>query len=246
MTNLIPYLIIHSPNGQQNTFELRDISYSIGRLPENKIALTEDPDHQITRIKHCILTRNKGQWIISDHSTNGTQVQVDQTLYDIHQTETVLQPGAVIQIGPWRLTFHDPNTTQKSQRQTPSFPPLPVPSEGKFIYKIAHVTLYYQSTDQRQPIDCRPQVNQMLSYMAQRNLDNGEPIVCSYQDLITAIWPNEDNDNSQEINHNSQEINGLAREIRKIFQQYSPETDPTDFLKTIRSFGYLLNISCEQ
>ncbi|MBO0350277.1 FHA domain-containing protein [Phormidium pseudopriestleyi FRX01] len=239
MINLIPYLIIHSPSGQQNTFELRDISYSIGRLPENQIALTEDPDHQITRIKHCTLTRNKGQWIISDHSTNGTQVQVDQTLYDLHQSEIARQSGTVIQIGPWRLTFHDPNTTRKSQRQPQSSPPLPVPSEGKFIYKIAHATLYYQSTGQRQPIDCRPQVNQMLTYMAQRNLDNqGEPIVCHYQDLIEAIWQNEEN-------HNSLEINGLAREIRKILQQYSPETDPNHSLKTIRRLGYLLNISCE-
>lgn len=241
MTNLIPYLVIHSPSGQQNTFELRDISYSIGRLPENDIALTEDSDHRITRLKHCALTRNKGQWLISDHSTNGTQVQVEQTLYHIHDSEIALQPGAVIQIGDWRLTFYDPNTTRKHPRKTPSFPPeSPVsPSQSKFIYKIAHATLYYQSTDQRQPIYCRPQVNQMLTYMAKQNLENqGEPIVCSHENLIEAIWPNEDN-------HNSQEINGLAREIRKIFQQYSPETNPNDFLITSRRLGYRLNIPCE-
>ncbi|MCT7973422.1 FHA domain-containing protein [Laspinema olomoucense] len=240
MINLIPYLIIHSPSGQQNTFELRDISYSIGRLPENQIALPEDPDHQITRIKHGILTRNKGQWVISDHSTNGTKVEFDGTLYDLHQSEIALQSSAVIHISNWRLTFYDPNTTRKSQRQTPSFPPLPVdPSKGQFIYKIAHATLYYESTGQRQSIVCRPQVNQMLTYMAQRNLDNqGQPIVCHYQDLIEAIWPNEDS-------HTSLEINGLAREIRKIFEQYSPETDPNLFLKTIRRLGYLLDISCE-
>ncbi|MFP4219154.1 MAG: hypothetical protein ACLFQ7_17110 [Phormidium sp.] len=49
MVDLVPYLIIHSPSGQQTTFELRDIGYSIGRLPDNDIALIEDPDYQITQ-----------------------------------------------------------------------------------------------------------------------------------------------------------------------------------------------------
>lgn len=241
MVDLVPYLIIHSPSGQQTTFELRDISYSIGRLPDNDIPLIEDPDSQITRIKHCVLTRNKGQWFISDHSTNGTQINLNDSLYDVHQSAIPLESGAIIHISHWRLSFHDPNATQKSGRKakSPSPPLAKVPPQGQFIYKIAEVTLYYQSTNQRQSITCRPQINQMLAYMAQKNLDNqGEPIVCHHQDLIEAIW-------GQEDSHNSLEINGLAREIRKIFTKYSPDTNPHHCLKTVRGFGYILNIPCE-
>ncbi len=241
MVDLVPYLIIHSPSGQQNTLELRDISYSIGRLPDNDIALIEDPDSQITRIKHCILTRNKGQWFVSDHSTNGTKLPLNDSLYDVHENDIPLESGAVLHISQWRLSFHDPNATQKSRRSAKSQAPshARVVPQGQFIYKLAEVTLYYQSRDQRQALPCRRKVTQMLTYMAEQNLKNqGQPILCQYQDLMEAIW-------GLEEGHNPLEINGLAGEIRKLFATHSPQSDPHHFLKTVRGLGYILNITCE-
>ncbi|MGC9504360.1 FHA domain-containing protein [Baaleninema sp.] len=242
MTDLIPYLVIQSPTGTEQTLELRDISYDIGRLPSNHISLPEDPDSLITRIKHCTLNRKGGQWIISDNSTNGTSVELDGETINIHQRSIVLKSGAVILIHGWRITFNDPNATQKRHRKKKKSQPHPIYPKiqhSPLIYKISQATLYYQSGSQKKAIYCRPQVNRMLRYMAQRNLDNkGEPILCEYQALIEAIWEDEEG-------HISQKINSLAREIRKIFEKYSSKTDADKYLKTVRRLGYLLDLPCE-
>ena len=50
MADLIPYLIIQSPSGEEKKLELRDTHYTIGRLSDNDISLSEDPNSLITRI----------------------------------------------------------------------------------------------------------------------------------------------------------------------------------------------------
>lgn len=243
MADLIPYLIIQSPSGEEKKLELRDTHYTIGRLSDNDISLSEDPNSLITRIKHCILYREAGQWLLTDNSTNGTIVQWGETQEDIHQKTIALKPESVILIHQWQITFFDPNATNKyktigKSSKTSSDQPLE-PSE--FIYKISQATLYHQTGTERTAIPCRPQVNVMLRYMAQKNLDNqGEPIVCEYQELISAVWGTE----SDAEGRTALEINGLARDIRKLFAEYSDKTD-AELLVTVRRLGYLLKIQSE-
>lgn len=239
MVGLIPYLIIQSPNGTEETFELRDISYNIGRLPDNHIALTEDPDNEISRIKHCVITREEGLWMLCDYSTNGTEVELDGTREYIHNSKIPMQSEAVIHIGHWRLRFRDPNATQKSRRRANSSSPSPVavPSQGKFIYVVDHEALYYQSPDQnlsRQYIKCRPQVQKMLQYMARKKRDQGNPMA-TYEELKKFDPGILD----------SLQIHGLARELRNIFTKYSPTSDRNELLVTVSGEGYVLNIECE-
>lgn len=242
MTGLIPYLVIRSPTGSEQKLDLRDTCYSIGRLPDNDISLTEDPDSLITRIKHCTLERVAGQWTLTDNSTNGTRVQWDGEIQDITHQTVALTSGILILIHGWEITFNDPDGTNKVRKaaSTAEITPQSTPGVTPFIYKVSQATLYLQSGQQRTPISPRPKVNLMLRYMAQQNLDKGESMVCGYGDLIACIW-----EGSEIHNHTAQDINSLARDIRKLFEQHGSKTDATNGLITVRGFGYRLNIPCE-
>ena len=252
MVGLNPYIIIHSPSGVEDTFDLQDISSSIGRLPENDIALTEDPNSEISRIKHCVITREEGFWMLCDYSTNGTEVELDGIREDIHKTKTTdkvpIKSGTVIHIGSYRLSFHDPNATRKNPRRANSYsnPPVAVPSQdqvpsqGQFIYVVDTPALYYQSPDlnqSRQYIHCRPQVHEMLEYMARKKRDEGDS-QATYEELIKALSPGEEQ-------YTKETIRGLARAIRRTFTRHSPESDERTLLVTVSGEGYALNIECE-
>lgn len=248
MADLIPYLIIQSPSGEEKKLELRDTHYSIGRLSDNDISLSEDPNSLITRIKHCILYREAGQWLLTDNSTNGTIVEWGENREDIHQKTIALKPESAILIHHWKITFFDPNATNKYKTKIvkPSAELAELPKKpletSRFIYKISQATLYHQIGTERTAIPCRPQVNAMLRYMAQKNLDNqGEPIVCEYQELISAVWGN----GLDAEGRTALEVNGLARDIRKLLEEYSNINDAEAALVTIRRMGYLLKIQSE-
>jgi hypothetical protein len=245
MADLIPYLVIQSPSGEEKKLELSDTQYSIGRLPDNDISLSEDPNSLITRIKHCILSREAGQWLLTDNSTNGTIVQWGENREEIHQKTIALKPESVILIHQWKITFFDPNATNKYKshltKSSAQLAEKPLET-SRFIYKISQATLYHQVGEDRTAILCRPQVNAMLRYMAQKNLSNqGEPIVCEYQELISSVWGN----GPDAEGRTALEVNGLARDIRKLLAEYSSTTDAEATLVTIRRMGYLLKIQSE-
>lgn len=235
MTDLYPYLLIKSPSGESNKLVLQDTHYTIGRLPENNIVLPEGPDSRITRVKHCLLEREGGQWWIKDDSRNGIVVHYPNYPPEPVNCRTVpLDPGCVMEIHGWKLVFHDPNPTAE-----PSRGPNDIKLTPDFVYKVSQATLFYQEGKARSPLTPRTKVNQMLGYMAQRNLDQGEPVLCSYDELIEAVWGNDDDRGRLPA-----DVNMLARDIRRLLEQNGSETAKTQ-LETKKGQGYILRISCE-
>jgi DNA-binding response OmpR family regulator len=67
--------------------------------------------------------------------------------------------------------------------------------------------------------------------MDQRNRANGNvPVMCSYEELIAAVW-------GDEINHIEAEVNHLIYELR---QKVEPDTTEPRFLQSVRGLGYRL------
>ena len=67
--------------------------------------------------------------------------------------------------------------------------------------------------------------------MDQRNRANGNvPVMCTYEELIAAVW-------GDEIGHTETEVNHLVWRLRKKI-----ELDPKDpqFLQTVSGLGYRL------
>ncbi|USR91518.1 FHA domain-containing protein [Phormidium yuhuli AB48] len=235
MTDLYPYFSIQSPKGDSDKFVLQDTYYTIGRLPENDIPLSEDPNSRITRVKHCLLEREGGQWWVTDDSRNGIVVHYPNSAPEPVNCRTVaLDPGCVIEIHGWKLEFHDPNPTAEPTRAPNRLKVTP-----DFVYKVSQATLFYQEGRVRSPIHPRPKVNLMLGYMAQRNLNQGEPVLCSYDELIEAVWGEDDS-----LGRTPADVNILARGIRILLEQNGSKTPKTQ-LETKKGQGYLLRISCE-
>ncbi|MCC5899428.1 MAG: FHA domain-containing protein [Phormidium sp. GEM2.Bin31] len=235
MTDLYPYLLVQSPKGDSDKFVLQDTNYTIGRLPENDIPLPEDPKSRITRVKHCLLERKEGQWCITDDSRNGIVVHYpNATPEPVNYRTVALDPGSIVDIHGWTLQFHDPHPTVGPTRGPNSIKVTP-----EFIYKVSQATLFYQEGRVRSPIKPRPKVNQMLGYMAQRNLDHGEPVLCSYDELLEALWDKNDSKTPM-----PEDLRILAREIRLLLEQNGSETPKTQ-LETKKGQGYILRISCE-
>ena len=239
MLAMLPFLNIQSPDGNSQRIDLRKTQYTIGRFPDNDIALPGGSDSPITRIEHCLLERETGRWYLIDKSTNGTVLKrgdQSQQVQDLPDRKVVLNRGDIICIHGWTLTFDDPNGTgEVGERGAKSLVRSP------FVYKVTQAALYYQGDGTRTPIEPRPQVNKMLRYMAQRNLENGgEPVICNYEELIHAVWSGED---AQERTNG--DINGIAREIRKLFDEKPSSEDGKQFLETRKGEGYLLRIATE-
>ncbi len=71
----------------------------IGRLPDNQVALTDDP---LVSRTHAVVERYASGWAVRDLGTlNGTYVNERKVL-----TERVLRPGDEIRVGNSRLVYH--------------------------------------------------------------------------------------------------------------------------------------------
>jgi DNA-binding response OmpR family regulator len=68
--------------------------------------------------------------------------------------------------------------------------------------------------------------------MEQRNRANGNiPVMCTYDELINAVW-------GDEIGHTESEINHLAYGLR---QKIEIDTRNPQFLQTVQGLGYRLD-----
>jgi hypothetical protein len=77
----------------------------------------------------------------------------------------------------------------------------------------------------------RPQEHKLIRYMDQRNRANKNALVlCSYDELISAIW-------GDESGHVEAEVNRLVWELR---QKIEPDVDAPCFLQNVKGLGYRL------
>ena len=235
--NLLPYLKITYPDGEEQILKLTKTIYTIGRLPEHNDIDLPETEGIITRIEHCILERKTDGWWIKDKSTNGTIIEragVQLQIKNFPEQKILIYSEDIIKIHNYELKFIDPaktpNLSFKDQVNLISNPPI-------LIFNLSQLTLYKVEQYQRISIPLTPQLIDMLTCLARKNLaNNNQPTVCTYDELITAIWKGDNFGDKRSL------INGLAKDIRKIFTENGGDSSLLDTRKTK---GYLLKISCE-
>jgi pSer/pThr/pTyr-binding forkhead associated (FHA) protein/DNA-binding winged helix-turn-helix (wHTH) protein len=249
MTIAYPVIKATKPNGTQYTIDLattlnsqansqeRDIYISIGRQSNNDIVLF-DPHRTISR-HHCSIEyQNFRWWIVDVGSANGTFLKqgLNQPEIDVRsEAKIALKTGDIIlilgEINPsgraffWQLEFIDPEETVRvSNRKT-----LPT-----IEYNLTRQMLLRNIDSRQDSIPLTEQECFLIDYMSRENYaNNNQATVCEYEELIQAVWSN----NNYGISR--KDINHLVWRIRSKIELDSGE--PL-FLKTVRGKGYLLDI----
>ncbi len=228
MNNLLPYLKTKSPSGESKTFRLTQTKYTIGRVPENDIALPEE-DGVISRIEHCCLEKKNGQWHLTDNSTNGTIVQHEQEqfqLQDLPNQEYIIDTEDKIIIHNWELEYIDPHKTNSVVMNIPKTP---------FVFNVSESRLYGIKQGIRHNIYLTENQEKTMVFMANQKLAQGKDHICNYKELNKAIW-NHDN----ATNH--QGLMDTIQEIRDIFEKNKGKREG---IVNRRGRGYFLTIDCE-
>jgi hypothetical protein len=200
----------------------------------NDIALEPDPQRLVTRGAHCTLERHQGSWILVDNrSANRTFVrrgQVDEAV----TRQVVLDDGDVIRILArsevgkepvyWELMFRDPQRTNRFGAVPPATYLHYDPVQAK-LFRIV-------GADRHEISNLRPQEHKLIRYMALRNQANGNvAVMCTYDELIKAIW-------GDEFRHTEAEINHLVWELRQKL-----ETAGIQPLQVVKGLGYRLKLN---
>jgi hypothetical protein len=231
---LLPFLDIAGPDGQQFQAELAKDRVTIGRFAQfNDVALEPDPQQLITRKGHCALERDaNGWWVVDNGSVNrtfvrrGTAVEVVHGRAPLSEGESIRILGKLTEAGEplyWELTFNDPLGTRPAGQ---------APALAYLEYDWIQARLFRIDGTSRQEIhDVRPQEHKLIRYMDQRNRANGGvPVMCTYEELLLAIW-------GEEPDHTETEVTHLIWELRR---KLEPDPKEPRFLETVRGLGYRL------
>ena len=241
------YLEVRKQGFKEYTLLLEDVikqkndsRVKIGRAEGNDIVLP-DPRKQVSRY-HCVLGRTAGYWsIVDEGSSNGTFVQINGsgTEIDVRKSGWLrLTSGNVILILSqwiepdvpvfWELTFRDPNETEKKSEFQPP---------AQFEYSLSQEKLFHITDWGREEMHLRPQERALIHYMAQQNqASNQQPVLCSFQELIEAIW-------GDPFGHNNNEVTRLVWGIRN---KVEPDSGEPKIIQTVKGRGYLLDIKLLQ
>ena len=234
MEKLLPFLDVSGPGGQQFRVELAKDRVTIGRFEQfNDVALEPDPQQLITRQVHCAVERDlRGWWVVDNGSVNrtfvrhGTTVEVVFGRALLTDGDSIRILGKLTETGKplyWELTFGDPLGTRPAGQ---------MPHLAFLEYDWIQAKLFRVDGSSRQEIqDLRPQEHKLIRYMDQRNRANGNvPVMCTYEELLIAIW-------GEEPYHTETEVNHLMWELR---QKLEPSPKDPQFLETVRGLGYRL------
>jgi len=231
--NLLPFLDVCGPDGQQFRVEMLKDYITIGRFEQfNDVAL-DDPQRLITRKVHCAVERElSGWWVRDNGSVNRTFVRRKTTMQVVQGRALLTEGDSICILGKlteggeaiyWELTFHDPLITHPAEDASPAI---------HLEYDWIQAKLFRVEGLGRQEIrDLRPQEHKLIRYMDQCNRRNSNvPVMCSYEELVKAVW-------EEEPYHTEAEINHLIWELRRKI-----EIDAKDpqFLETVRGLGYRL------
>ncbi len=234
LVSQLPVLKVRGPEGQQFSVELVKDRTTVGRLSDfNNVALEPDPQQFVTRKIHCAVERDAGAWWVVDNgSVNRTFVQRGEAV-ELVNGRAPLGDCDVIRILAeltesgeplyWQLTFRDPQGTRRAHR---------VPQREYLRYDWIQAKLFRSDGPTRQEIrKLRPQEHKLIRYMDQRNRANGNvPVMCTFEELMTAIWDEEDVPTKTQIEH-------LVWELR---QKLEPQPNEPQFLQTVPGLGYCL------
>jgi Transcriptional regulatory protein, C terminal len=195
--------------------------------------LEPDPQQLITRKVHCFLEHEMGGWWVVDNgSKNPPFLRRGQEVAPVNG-RTLLQEGESILIlgwlsetdGPryWELTFRDPLGTK---------PGGLAPMTAYLEYDWLQARLFRITDRERLEITAlRLQEHKLVRYMDQRNRTSGNvAVLCTYEELLTAIW-------DEEHTHTETDITHLVYELR---QKLEPDPRKPRFIETVQGLGYRL------
>jgi hypothetical protein len=234
VSDVFPRLEVRGPDGQQFQVVLTQDRVTIGRLREfNDVALDPDPQQLVTRKAHCSVERDGGLWWVLDNGSLNRTFLEKGGLVEVVHGRALLTGDAIIRVlgritesgepRYWQLTFCDPQGTR----------PATQPQRAAYlVYEWVQARLFRVDGASRQEIrDLRPQEHKLIRYMDQRNRANSDvPVMCTYEELIAAIWGEDASRTESEINH-------LIWELRK---KIEPDPKEPLFLETVRGLGYRL------
>lgn len=234
MNALLPRLKVHGPNGETFELELTKDHITIGRFAEfNDVGLEPDPQQLVSRKAHCALERGADTWWVVDNgSINRTFIRRNQQV-EVVQGRAPIQDGDVIRVlgmlyendepAYWELVFHDPLRTNRVFDELQS---------AYLEYDWVQARLFRVERFHRYEITAlRPQEHKLVRYMDQRNRANGGvAVMCTYEELMTAIW-------GDESGHIEAEVNHLAHGLR---QKIELDSGNPQFLQSVRGLGYRL------
>lgn len=237
MDALFPFLEIRGPESQESKVDLTKDRVTVGRFRDfNDVALEPDPQHLVTRKAHCALEHDaEGWWVVDNGSVNRTFVQRGQAVKVITGRAPITDGDIIRILGRlvedaepiyWELTFRDPLKTQPvAPEVTPRFAPY-------LKYDWIQAKLFrFDGKSQKEISELRPQEHKLIRYMDHRNRANGwVPVMCSYEELIEAVWGKDATQTETEVTH-------LVWELR---QKIEPSPKEPQFLQNVPKLGYRL------
>ena len=227
---VMPYLLIKSINGEQNKVSFMKDKILIGRLPDiNDISLLPDPQNLITRYMHCFIEiRNSTGWLIDNASKNGTFIKRNNIIQKLNgeiklqDNDCIMILGIIKENEPaqyWELIYKDPLSTQDIEK-------------GKIglSYDWIQAKLFISRDGSISEVcSLTPLEHKLLRFMDQKNkLNNNAPVMCSYDELISAIWEDVYSYTANDVNHI---VAALRKKIELDFK------NPL-FLTNVRGLGY--------
>jgi pSer/pThr/pTyr-binding forkhead associated (FHA) protein len=244
-----PSLKILSPDLEESTFCLKSWirqgdnrqRITVGRNEDNDIVLA-DRHKMVSRWQFTLEYSNGRWWIADEDSANGTFVRKynSNSDIDVRMEEAVpLRNGdEILVVGKWtesdipvywHLCFSDLDETIPVKKMQ-----LPADLE----YNFDRQQLFQVTRQERDEVKLRNQERSLIHYMALKNLENNnQPILCTYDELIEAIWGKSVGD---EPKHTNDEVNHIGWSIR---QKIQPNSSDPKFFETVKSKGCLFHVN---
>ncbi|HET7745174.1 MAG TPA: FHA domain-containing protein [Gaiellaceae bacterium] len=238
------HIVVRNPDGEViEALALPQRPLRVGRLPHaNDIALQPDPELLVGRTAHCTFEPDGSRWYVVDGgSVNGTFLRRGDGLTPV-SGRVALRDGDVVcilgSIGAsgerrfFELAFQsrrDPDATRPAPIVSRGVP-TETGDEGCLVYDVREARLTLVRRGERHDIAIRAQAHRLIRYMAERNAESdGSPVLCTYQELVHAVW-------LDEPLHTREELTKLVWELRRKLDRFGASR----LIETERGLGYRL------